>query len=128
MSLDSCSDAEAGNSASEMSEAEIFRSWASSAEEDSMGEVMGDGGRFLGVTASGGGGKGGVEISLKTGGNGGGGNGGGGGDGIPESSGVSGDPWGGETSLALTISSSICSYTGGGPGGGPGGVRGLGGV
>ena len=120
-SLDSFSEAEAGNSASEMSEAEIFRS---SADEDSIGEVTGEGGRFWGVVDSGGGGKGGVVIPDSVGGNGGGGKGGGGGEGMPESSGVSGEPLGGDTSL--TISSSTCSYTR--FGGGPGGVRGLGGV
>ena len=89
-----------------------------------MGEVTGEGGRFWGVVDSGGGGKGGVVIPDSVGGNGGGGKGGGGGEGMPESSGVSGEPLGGDTSL--TISSSTCSYTR--FGGGPGGVRGLGGV
>lgn len=60
----------------------------------------------MGVLDSGGGGNGGVLAEM-VGGNGGGGKGGGGGEGIPESSGVSGDPLGGDTSL--TISSSTCS-------------------
>ena len=67
-----------------------------SSEDDSIGEVIGDGGLFaIGAgNLGGGGGNGGVSVPDSDGGSG--GNGGGegwrGGEGIPLSSGVSGDP------------------------------------